>query len=176
MAITKEQAIDILEKFDFFEGQRAGRELWVEKPAEVQEQDISNFSRDVHLLKEYITSDVIPRVEMDDLIYKLECLLCHATGSRLSKHTYDLRTMETAVTDYIQDAHDEGYDEGYAEATKEVAGKIFEEIEKIIQKNYESAQNNEEDEELEAATDYLSYVSCDLDELKKKYPSEDTEL
>lgn len=122
------------------------------------------------------TADVIPRVEMDDLIYKLECLLCHATGSRLSKHTYDLRTMETVVTDYIQDAHDEGYDEGYAEATKEVAGKIFEEIEKIIQKNYESAQNNEEDEELEAATDYLSYVSCDLDELKKKYPSEDTEL
>ena len=33
--ITKEQAIDILEKFDFFQGQRAGRELWSDKPKDV---------------------------------------------------------------------------------------------------------------------------------------------
>lgn len=51
----------------------------------------------------------------------------------------------------------------------EVAREIFAEIEKIIQKYYDSAQNNEEDEELEAATDYLSYVSCDIDDLKEKY-------
>lgn len=51
----------------------------------------------------------------------------------------------------------------------EVAKEIFEEIERIIQKNYESAQDNEEDEELEAATDYMSYISYDLEELKKKY-------
>lgn len=56
MAITKEQAIDILDKFDFFQGQRAGRELWAEKPFDVQEQDIANFSRDVALLKEYINA------------------------------------------------------------------------------------------------------------------------
>lgn len=54
MAITKEQAIDILDKFDFFQGQRAGRELWSDKPYEVQEEDIKAFSRDVAELKAYI--------------------------------------------------------------------------------------------------------------------------
>ena len=66
MAITKEQAIEILDKFDFFQGQRAGRELWNGKPFEVQELDISNFSRDVLLLKEYITAaDVVPNSTVD---------------------------------------------------------------------------------------------------------------
>ena len=56
------------------------------------------------------TTDVMPESEVDEpiytdeLIYKLECLLCHATGNRLSKHTYDLRTMESAVTDYVEGA------------------------------------------------------------------------
>lgn len=52
--ITKEQAIDILEKFDFFQGQRAGRELWNDKPKDVQDKDIADFSRDCHLLIEYV--------------------------------------------------------------------------------------------------------------------------
>lgn len=62
--ITKEQAIEILDFFDFFQGQRAGRELWSEKPFDVQEEDIANFARDVELLKEYITTaDVVPKSE-----------------------------------------------------------------------------------------------------------------
>lgn len=66
-------------------------------------------------------ADVAPRAEVDELIYKLECLLGHATGGRLSKHTYDLRTMETVVTDYIN--------KSYSDGMAEVARKIFEEIE-----------------------------------------------
>ena len=62
--ITKEEAIDILEKFDFFQGQRAGRELWNYKPFDIQEQDINNFSKDVALLKEYI-AEVAPKNEVD---------------------------------------------------------------------------------------------------------------
>lgn len=54
MELNKEQAIDILEKFDFFQGQRAGRELWNDKPFDVQEQDIAKFSQDVASLKNYI--------------------------------------------------------------------------------------------------------------------------
>ena len=54
MELNREQAIDILDKFNFFQGQRAGRELWNDKPFDEQEQDISNFSRDVALLKNYI--------------------------------------------------------------------------------------------------------------------------
>jgi hypothetical protein len=76
------------------------------------------------LMVEAPIADVAPRAEVEGIIYKLECLLCHATGSKLSKHTYDLRTMETAVTDYIN----ESYDEGYRDAKSEVAREIFQEI------------------------------------------------
>ena len=48
------KALEILDKFDFFQGQRAGRELWAEKPFDVQEEDLKNFSLDVQLLKTYI--------------------------------------------------------------------------------------------------------------------------
>lgn len=44
----------------------------------------------------------------EKLIYKLECLLCHATGGLLSKHTYELRVMESAVTDYVEKCCDSG--------------------------------------------------------------------
>ena len=54
--LNAEQINDILDKMDFFQGQRAGRELWNDKPFDVQEQDIANFSRDISLIKEYITS------------------------------------------------------------------------------------------------------------------------
>jgi hypothetical protein len=61
---TKEQALEILDRFEFFQGQRAGRELWSDKPVDVQERDIADFSRDVALLKEYISAaDVAPRAE-----------------------------------------------------------------------------------------------------------------
>ena len=54
MELNREQALEILEKFDMFQGQRAGRELWQDKPFEVQAQDVANFSRDVSLLINYI--------------------------------------------------------------------------------------------------------------------------
>lgn len=43
---------DILDKWEFFYGQRAGRELWAEKPTEVQNEDIANFCRDLELVRE----------------------------------------------------------------------------------------------------------------------------
>ena len=47
-----DRAIEILDKWEFFYGQRAGRELWAEKPTEVQDEDISNFCRDLGLVRE----------------------------------------------------------------------------------------------------------------------------
>lgn len=47
-----DRAIEILDKMEFFQGQRAGRELWAEKPTEVQDEDISNFCRDLGLVRE----------------------------------------------------------------------------------------------------------------------------
>ena len=48
------KAWDILCKMDFFGGQRAGRELWSEKPTAIQDADIESFSNDVAFLKDFI--------------------------------------------------------------------------------------------------------------------------
>lgn len=58
MELNREQivtALEILDKMDFFQGQRAGRELWFDKPFEVQEQDITDFSKGVEFVKNVIT-------------------------------------------------------------------------------------------------------------------------
>ncbi len=52
--IKKEDILDILSKWEFFLGQRSGRELWADKPREVQDQDIINFNRDIEKIKNYI--------------------------------------------------------------------------------------------------------------------------
>ena len=63
--ITKEQAIDIVNKFDFFYGNRAGRELWLIKPTDVQDTDVKNFSDDCVKLLEYIMSTGVAMVKCD---------------------------------------------------------------------------------------------------------------
>ena len=50
----RRNVIDILEKFQFFQGQRAGRELWNDKPKNVQEEDLENFNRDIRTIRDYI--------------------------------------------------------------------------------------------------------------------------
>jgi hypothetical protein len=52
--ITKEQAIDIVNKFEFFQGLRAGRELWASKEYGIQEVDLTNFRQDCYDLLEYL--------------------------------------------------------------------------------------------------------------------------
>lgn len=49
-----DKCLNILDKMEFFQGQRAGRELWFDKPKNIQDEDIENFNRDVNILKEYI--------------------------------------------------------------------------------------------------------------------------
>ena len=49
-----EKAFDMLDKLSFFGGQRAGRELWNNKPREVQDEDIANFNRDIEYLRNII--------------------------------------------------------------------------------------------------------------------------
>ena len=50
-----EKAIEILDKLSFFGGQRAGRELWNDKPREVQDEDIASFNRDIEWLRDIIS-------------------------------------------------------------------------------------------------------------------------
>lgn len=49
-----EEILDILEKWDFFYGQRSGRELWSDKPREIQDKDIKNFKRDLDKITKFI--------------------------------------------------------------------------------------------------------------------------
>ena len=54
-----EQARDILSKWEFFYGQRAGRELWAEKPKEVQDQDIADFNRDIEIVRAALNAEPV---------------------------------------------------------------------------------------------------------------------
>ena len=49
----------------------------------------------------------VSRKKYDEIVYKLECLLCHATGGRLSKSGYDLKDMCRTVDYYIDECIDE---------------------------------------------------------------------
>jgi hypothetical protein len=62
------KAFDVLNKLDFFGGQRAGRELWNEKPADIQNKDIESFSNDVEFLRDFITRQ---KAEIEKLKAKL---------------------------------------------------------------------------------------------------------
>ena len=55
--------------------------------------------------------DVVEMKEVYDIVYKLECLLCHATGNKYSKAGYDLDDMCRMVTDYIEECCQEAVDE-----------------------------------------------------------------
>lgn len=68
------KALDILDKMAFFQGQRAGRELWFEKPFDVQEQDIADFSQGIEFVKNIIAdADAFALIrEMKKQIRKLE--------------------------------------------------------------------------------------------------------
>ena len=57
--------------------------------------------------------------EYEEAIYKLECLLCCATGNRLSKHTYNLSVMEIAVCDHIDDLCNEAVQDALEYRRKE---------------------------------------------------------
>lgn len=56
MSMTQEEKVfDILDKWEFFFGQRAGRELWGDKPKAVQDQDIADFNRDMKIVRAALT-------------------------------------------------------------------------------------------------------------------------
>lgn len=52
-AITKEEAVYILEGFAYHHGSQLGRELWNKKTKDVQDKDIADFSRACRFLIEY---------------------------------------------------------------------------------------------------------------------------
>lgn len=67
------KAFDILDKFEFFGGQRAGRELWFNKPADIQNKDIGGFLRDLDFLKTFINCQ---KAEIERLYKTLNAVQC----------------------------------------------------------------------------------------------------
>lgn len=62
-----------------------------------------------------IQDNTLKQAEIDELIHKLECLLCHATNGKLSYHTYSVATMETHITDAFNESYNDGYNDGITE-------------------------------------------------------------
>lgn len=54
MSATFNEVVDILDKWQFFYGQRAGRELWMDKPTKIQEEDLANFNRDLETVRSFV--------------------------------------------------------------------------------------------------------------------------
>lgn len=93
--MSKERAEDILAMWEFFYGQRAGRELWADKPKEIQDKDIENFNRDMAVVRKAL-DDMRPKgrwvclepeigyfacSECDHRILLAKCNYCHSCGA-----------------------------------------------------------------------------------------------
>lgn len=66
----KTEVLDILDKWEFFYGQRSGRELWNDKPIDVQNEDIENFNRDIQKIRDYISA-----YDVEDVVKQIEKLI-----------------------------------------------------------------------------------------------------
>lgn len=84
---TENNVFDILDKIEFFQGQRAGRELWNDKPKEMQDKDISDFVRDINYIRSYLQDSVVLSME------EWECL-----HNDYAKALYNARQNERKET------------------------------------------------------------------------------
>ena len=106
-----EQALDILDKFDFF-NQRAGRELWNDKPFDVQCQDIEDFANDVKLLREFINQQQEETEKLKDCAAAKceDCAgctqwLCDCSNVRDEAITEFARIIRQEIADALENNH-----------------------------------------------------------------------
>ena len=62
------KAFDILDKLEFFGGQRAGRELWFNKPTDIQDKDIGCFLRDLDFIRQFINRQKEEMERLKDMV------------------------------------------------------------------------------------------------------------
>ena len=65
--ITFNEVMDILDKWQFFYGQIAGRELWMDKPKEIQDKDLANFIRDLETVRSFVNLLRVTDTDIDNL-------------------------------------------------------------------------------------------------------------
>ena len=117
------KAFDILDKFEFFGGQRAGRELWFNKPADIQEKDIGGFLRDIDFLKQFINRQ---KAEIERLQKEFEITRAYIHNNGL----------EWGLVSHL-----EFYKNQRAEAIKEFAVRLKNtDLYEFIEEYYENAE------------------------------------
>ena len=91
------EVLEILSKWDFFYGQRAGRELWADKPRDAQDQDIADFNRDMETITnwvheaarlmgyEVVEDDHIPQAEKKEETNMDKPRICEVLGDEFEK-------------------------------------------------------------------------------------------
>ena len=84
---TQNNVFDILDKMEFFQGQRAGRELWNNKPKEIQDKDISDFIKDINYIRSYLQDSVVLSREEYE---KLKSLYDNQKGAYMTSNIGDL--------------------------------------------------------------------------------------
>lgn len=72
MVTTFNEVMDILDKWQFFLGQRAGRELWMDKPTKIQEEDLANFNRDLETVRSFVELLRVTETDITNFKYNLE--------------------------------------------------------------------------------------------------------
>lgn len=91
---TENNVFDILDKIEFFQGQRAGRELWNDKPKEMQDKDISDFVRDINYIRSYLQDSVVLSKEEYKRITKE--LVTEQRATEIAKEYFEKIRKETA--------------------------------------------------------------------------------
>ena len=105
------------------------------------------------------TVDAVDALECDEIVNKLECLLCHATGGQYSKACYSLENMERMVTDYIEECCEEAVAEEVVHGRSELIALIRDSTGCTYGGEYGDVTIEEEididDSEIERIADYL---------------------
>ena len=98
METKLDKVLDILNMFEFFYGQRAGRELWADKPTEVQNQDIDNFVKNIKYIKDFLNESVILSKADYELLTDIKALQLQVQESLNNMDSEDIARIEKQAT------------------------------------------------------------------------------
>lgn len=73
LEVSLTDVLEILDKLEFFNGQRAGRLLWADKPESVQVTDIDNFNKDINTIREFLKYNFSLSHNPSSTIIELPC-------------------------------------------------------------------------------------------------------
>ena len=98
METKLDKVLDILNMFEFFYGQRAGRELWIVKSKELQDQDIANFVKNIKYIKDFLNESVILSKTDYELLTDIKALQLQVQDSLNNMDSEDITRIEKQAT------------------------------------------------------------------------------